>query len=194
MRVFVIGGAGFIGRRVVSTFAARGCDVTSLDLATTDVFERAGLKVRSLQLDVSSFEDVIAAMLAHRPEVVVNLGYLRETVPHPAMRVNVLGMDNVFEAARLADVGHVVYSSSIAVNGRHDHYGDRAITEDDPVFPTYQYAVRDKSGKVVTGKIDADSPAQVASKLKTMGYDKAQSLNGGLTAWREANLPVEKSA
>lgn len=35
---------------------------------------------------------------------------------------------------------------------------------------TYQYAVRDKSGKVVTGKIDADSPAQVASKLKTMGY------------------------
>ncbi len=35
---------------------------------------------------------------------------------------------------------------------------------------TFQYAVRDRSGKVVTGKIEADSPAQVASKLKSMGY------------------------
>ncbi len=35
---------------------------------------------------------------------------------------------------------------------------------------TYEYAVRDRAGKVVTGRIDADSPAQVASKLKSMGY------------------------
>ncbi len=35
---------------------------------------------------------------------------------------------------------------------------------------TFQYAVRDRAGKVVTGKIEADSPAQVASKLKSMGY------------------------
>ncbi len=35
---------------------------------------------------------------------------------------------------------------------------------------TFGYAVRDKSGKVVTGKIEAESPAQVAAKLKSMGY------------------------
>jgi type IV pilus assembly protein PilC len=35
---------------------------------------------------------------------------------------------------------------------------------------TFQYAVRDRNGQVVTGKIEADSPAQVASKLKSMGY------------------------
>jgi len=35
---------------------------------------------------------------------------------------------------------------------------------------TYEYAVRDRSGAIVTGKIDADSPAAVASKLKSMGY------------------------
>ena len=28
---------------------------------------------------------------------------------------------------------------------------------------------------------------------KKLGYDKAQSLSGGLSAWRTANLPVEKS-
>jgi type IV pilus assembly protein PilC len=35
---------------------------------------------------------------------------------------------------------------------------------------TYQYSVRDRSGKLVSGKLDAESPAAVASKLKQMGY------------------------
>jgi len=35
---------------------------------------------------------------------------------------------------------------------------------------TYQYSVRDKAGKVFTGTIEADSPAAVAQKLKSMGY------------------------
>jgi type IV pilus assembly protein PilC len=35
---------------------------------------------------------------------------------------------------------------------------------------TYEYKVRDRSGAVKTGKLDAESPSQVASKLKSMGY------------------------
>lgn len=35
---------------------------------------------------------------------------------------------------------------------------------------SYQYSVRDRAGQVVTGTIDADSPATVATKLKSMGY------------------------
>ena len=35
---------------------------------------------------------------------------------------------------------------------------------------TYQYSVRDRTGKIVSGKLEADSEAAVASKLKTMGY------------------------
>jgi len=35
---------------------------------------------------------------------------------------------------------------------------------------TYQYSVRDRAGKIVTGKLEADSQAAVASKLKQMGY------------------------
>ncbi|MDI1257741.1 rhodanese-like domain-containing protein [Aquabacterium sp.] len=35
---------------------------------------------------------------------------------------------------------------------------------------------------------------KAVAQLKTMGYEKAQVLAGGLKAWREANLPVEKSA
>jgi type IV pilus assembly protein PilC len=35
---------------------------------------------------------------------------------------------------------------------------------------TYEYSVRDRNGKVVTGKLQADSQATVVSKLKSMGY------------------------
>ena len=35
---------------------------------------------------------------------------------------------------------------------------------------------------------------RAAGMLRKLGYEKAQVLAGGLKAWREANLPVEKSA
>ncbi len=35
---------------------------------------------------------------------------------------------------------------------------------------------------------------RAAAQLRKLGYEKAVPLAGGLNAWREANLPVEKSA
>ena len=35
--------------------------------------------------------------------------------------------------------------------------------------------------------------ARAAGIARGLGYDKAQSLSGGLAAWREAGLPVEKT-
>src|SRR4051794_26367171 len=35
---------------------------------------------------------------------------------------------------------------------------------------TYQYSVRDRSGKIISGALDAEAEAAVASKLKQMGY------------------------
>lgn len=34
--------------------------------------------------------------------------------------------------------------------------------------------------------------AKAVAQLKAMGYENAQSLAGGLKAWREANLPIDK--
>jgi nucleoside-diphosphate-sugar epimerase len=57
------------------------------------------------------------------------------------MKQNILGMDNCFEAARLAGVNRVVFASSLAVNGMQKHYGDRMITEDDYRHGEVQYAM-----------------------------------------------------
>jgi rhodanese-related sulfurtransferase len=35
--------------------------------------------------------------------------------------------------------------------------------------------------------------SRAAAVAKRLGYDKAQALAGGLRAWKEANLPVEKT-
>jgi len=55
---------------------------------------------------------------------------------------------------------------------------------------TFQYAVRDRAGKLVTGKIEADSQAAVAQKLKSMGYAPvsiSQAGGGGMS--KELALP-----
>jgi rhodanese-related sulfurtransferase len=46
---------------------------------------------------------------------------------------------------------------------------------------------------VVLCKSGARSQRAVAT-LRKLGYENAQALAGGLNGWREANLPIEKSA
>ena len=54
---------------------------------------------------------------------------------------------------------------------------------------TYQYSVRDRSGNLQSGKLDADSPAIVATKLKAMGYAPI-SINEANTGMnKELKLP-----
>lgn len=143
MNVFVIGGTGFIGYRLVRLLAARGHAVTCMDVdLSAHSFADLGGKVFSVRGDVAQFDDVMAAMAAARPDRVVNLAYLigSNHPPHAAMRINVLGMDNCFEAARLLGVSHIVYAGSFAANGMQSNYGERTVTEDDPVHGEYQYA------------------------------------------------------
>jgi nucleoside-diphosphate-sugar epimerase len=164
MKIGVIGGCGFIGRRAVRLLASEGHEVVCMDVHPVPVFDDLGLQVRLVRADVAQFEDVVSALASHRPHTVINLSYLiGDYLPRAAMKVNVLGMDNCFEAARLCDVGHVVYGSSIAVYGSQHPYGMRPIEETDPVHPSTQYAVhkvfndwqateyREKHGMCITG-------------------------------------------
>ena len=67
-------------------------------------------------------------MLDVKPERVINLAYglgAGEGNPHQVMRLDILGMDNCFEAARLAGgIKRVVYASSIAVSGQQSNFGE----------------------------------------------------------------------
>jgi nucleoside-diphosphate-sugar epimerase len=180
MSVFIVGGTGFIGHRLVRLLAARGQTVTCMDInPVAHSFADLGNKVASVRGDVTQFDEVMAAMSAAKPERVVNLSYFigSDHAPHVAMKLNILGMDNCFEAARLLGVKHTMYASSLAVNGKQANYGNRPVTEEDRVNGEYQYAKHkimnewqaqdytEKFGMLITGI----RPANVTGPDKVRG-------------------------
>jgi nucleoside-diphosphate-sugar epimerase len=145
MSVLVIGATGFIGPRLIRRLLARGESVVGMDLNPgAAAFGDVPIGAPVVRGDVTRFEDVMRAILDVKPERVINLAYglgAGEGNPHQVMRLDILGMDNCFEAARLAGVRRVVYASSIAVSGQQSHFGDRLVNEEDPTYGTSQYAM-----------------------------------------------------
>jgi type IV pilus assembly protein PilC len=54
---------------------------------------------------------------------------------------------------------------------------------------TFNYAVRDRTGKMITGTLDAESPAIVAAKLKQMGYAPVSIAEAGAGLKTELRIP-----
>jgi nucleoside-diphosphate-sugar epimerase len=145
MSILVIGATGFIGPRLIKRLVARGETVVGMDVNPgAAAFGNIPVGAPVMRGDVTRFDDVMRTIIEAKPERVINLAYglgAGEGNPHQVMLLDVLGMDNVFEAARLAGVRRVVYASSIAVSGQQSHFGERPVTEDDPVYGTSQYAM-----------------------------------------------------
>jgi nucleoside-diphosphate-sugar epimerase len=180
MSILVIGGTGFIGRRLVPLLAQRGEEIVCMDInPATANYDVHGKQVRVVRGDISQFDDVMATMVAAKPERVVNLAYFlgSEYPPRVAFKLNILGMDNCFEASRLCEVRRVAYASSLAVSGEQHFYGDRIVSEDDFRHGHVQYAMhkifnewqaqdyREKHGLDIT----AIRPANVTGNDKIVG-------------------------
>ena len=145
MSILVVGATGFIGPRLIRKLVARGESVVGMDLNPgATPFGDVPIGAPVVRGDVTQFEDVMRTVLDVKPERLINLAYglgAGEGNPHQVMRLDVLGMDNCFEAARLGGVKRVVYASSIAVSGQQSHFGERLANEDDPTYGTSQYAM-----------------------------------------------------
>ena len=144
MTVLVMGGAGFIGPRVIRKLVERGEDVYATDI--NPIPDIPGVDrdvIRTARVDITEFEQVARSIVESEPDRIINLAYLLgggEGNPHHQMRLNILGMDNCFEAGRLLGVNRIVYASSVAVSGQQSNFGEREANEDDGVFGTSQYA------------------------------------------------------
>jgi nucleoside-diphosphate-sugar epimerase len=145
MRVFVAGGTGVVGRRLVPQLVARGHQVT----ATTTSAARLGLLQQlgaaGVVMDGLDAVSVGEAVAVARPEVIVNqmTGLSEAHAGKPNLRkpdrffaaTNRLrseGTDHLLAAAEAAGVGHVVAQSFGAFNGIRE--GGWVKTEDDPLY------------------------------------------------------------
>ncbi|PYM11401.1 MAG: hypothetical protein DMD81_27030 [Candidatus Rokuibacteriota bacterium] len=185
MSILVLGATGFIGPRLIKKLVARGETVVGMDLnPAAPTFDGSPIGAPVLRGDVTQFEDVMRTVLEVKPERLINLAYglgAGEGNPHQVMRLDVLGMDNCFEAARLGGVRRIVYASSVAVSGQQSSFGDRLVNEDDPTHGTSQYAY----GMSITGV----RPANVTGPDKVRGStDHVQIMTEGARG-RPVHLP-----
>ncbi len=115
MKALVTGSAGFIGSNVVRTLLEDGHDVRALHLPDEDLRNLRGLDVERVRGDVTDAPAMREAMRGC--EVVFHLAavYALWTKDVDIMhRVNVIGTQNVLDAARAEGVRRVVHTSSIA--------------------------------------------------------------------------------
>src|ERR1043165_5283407 len=112
MKVLVLGGAGFIGPRVMRRLVARGHDVACMDInpSSPSLDELRG-RIEVSRGGVTLLADVMRSMIDAKPDRVLSLAYwlADDRDPHFSVRLNVLGMDNCFEAARLLGIRRVIY-------------------------------------------------------------------------------------
>ncbi|MFF5029442.1 NAD-dependent epimerase/dehydratase family protein [Streptomyces collinus] len=144
MRVFVAGGSGVLGRRLVPQLVARGHQVT----ATTTSAARLGLVRRlgatGVVMDGLDAESVAEAVAAARPDAVVHqmtaisMAHAgKPDIKHPdrwfakTNRLRREGTDHLLAAAAATGVPHVVAQGYASWNGIRE--GGPVKTEEDPL-------------------------------------------------------------
>jgi len=146
--VLVTGGTGFIGSYVALDLVEHGHDVVAFDLSTdTRILEKLGIAddVEVVRGDLTDATSVFRAIRESRATHVIHLAALLTSLarenPRAAAEVNVLGTNNIFEAARALpeQVERVAWASSAAIFAPPANYDDGWVTEADLVYPDTLY-------------------------------------------------------
>jgi nucleoside-diphosphate-sugar epimerase len=144
MRVFVAGGTGVVGRRLVPQLVARGHEVTATTTNEAKLGVLAELGARGVVMDGLDAVSVGEAVATAAPDVIVNeMTAISAThagkpdIRHfdrwfaPTVRLRIEGTDHLVAAAEATGVPHVVSQSYADWNGRRE--GGWVKTEDDPL-------------------------------------------------------------
>jgi nucleoside-diphosphate-sugar epimerase len=144
MRVFVAGGSGVIGRRLVPQLVARGHHVTATTTSAGKLGLLEQLGADGVVMDGLDAASVGEAVAAARPDVIVNqmTGLSKTHAGKPNLRhadrffaaTNRLrseGIDHLLAAAEATGVSHVVAQSHASMNGARQ--GGWVKTEEDPL-------------------------------------------------------------
>jgi nucleoside-diphosphate-sugar epimerase len=142
MRVFIAGGTGAVGKRLVPLLASAGHDVHATTRSARKVADLRRLGAEPVVLDILDREAVEAAIAAARPDVIVHqataladMSDLRHFAEEFAGtdRLRVEGTDNLLAAAATSGARRFVAQSF--TGWPYAKVGGPVKTEDDPLDP-----------------------------------------------------------
>jgi UDP-glucose 4-epimerase len=156
MRCLVTGGAGFIGSNLVDALLAQGEEVTVVDDLSTGRRQNlegaldAGAKL--IEQDIRDTAAMVELVGQAQPETIFHLAAqidVRKSVAEPAFdaSINVGGVANVLEAARLAGTGRVVFSSTGGAIYGEGQGQQLPLAEDAPLAPLSPYGQSKLAGE-----------------------------------------------
>jgi nucleoside-diphosphate-sugar epimerase len=181
MNIMVMGGSGLFGRKTTAYLLKDPAvkKVISLDIvAPPDWFlksiEKYKNKFHFVRGDVSQLEDLLNPMKQYAIDRVINWAFIMATElqgePRLLTKINVIGMSNAFEAAKIMGAKRVVYASSETVYGPQAMYGMREVTEDDQTNPTHSYAVCKLYAEIMAGQYQRLYGMSFTGLRPTIGY------------------------
>jgi nucleoside-diphosphate-sugar epimerase len=144
MRVFVAGGTGVMGRRLVPQLVARGHQVTATTTSAAKLGLLAQMGADGVVMDGLDAVSVGAAVAAARPDTIVHqmtaisMAHAgKPDIKHmdrwfaPTIRLRTEGTDHLLAAAEATGVSHFVAQSYASWNGIRE--GGWVKTEEDPL-------------------------------------------------------------
>ena len=153
MRVFVAGGTGVIGRRLVPMLVARGHEVTATTTSAVKLGLLARLGAEGVVMDGLDSASVDEAVVAAKPDAIVHqmTGLSEAHAGRPNMRkpdrffaatyrLRDEGTNHLLAAAAAARVTNFVAQSAAIFNGTRE--GGWAKTEDDPLEAVSRAAIK----------------------------------------------------
>ena len=119
MRIFVAGGSGVIGRRLVPLLVDAGHDVVAMTRTPAKQALLAGFGAEPVVIDVYDAPGVLAALAAARPDAVIHqltdlpddVTALGAATRDANARVREVGTDNLLAAAAELGIGHLLVQS-----------------------------------------------------------------------------------
>ena len=134
-RVFITGGAGFLGINLIRDLLAHGYEVVSYDMAEFDYPEKDDQRVTVIKGDIRDYDAVFEAMSGCQL-VVHTAAALPLYTPEDIRSTDVDGTHRVLKAAYRHKVDRAVHISSTAVYGVPDHH---PLREDDTLIGVGPY-------------------------------------------------------
>jgi len=146
MAVLVTGGKGFIGARVIKQLLEANQEVVCFEpKATPGRLGTLADRITMVEGDIVNYDDIVRAITDHKIDRIAHLVFYRGEKPDDLYRQQMImhtGTFHMFEAARLAGIGRLVFPSSIQYHGHDKPWtGPQPVNEDSPALPTTGYGI-----------------------------------------------------